>query len=308
MDPGEEVFPLVPRWRLLGTAFEAAPSARRGGGSDLAGTREYLPGDDIRSIDWRTSARLSRARERDEFIVRERYGEDAPRVVIVCDRHPSMALYADPLPWLAKPAAVASVVEIVLASTARVRGAVGYLDGGSGDRDPTWIAPTSRTGADRVRAESGRRDFAGPGDGLAAAFEHLSLFPHEAPSGTFFFVLSDYLRPVPERIWEEAFERRWDIVPVIVQDPVWEQSFPDVSSLVVPVADPANARVCTIRLSRGEVERRREQHRRRLEDLRRSFAGFGIEAVLVGTPERAAILDAFLDWAAARAAAAVSRP
>jgi uncharacterized protein (DUF58 family) len=303
MDPGEPVFPLVPRWRLLGTAFEAAPSERRGPGADIAGTREYVPGDDVRSIDWRTSARLSLARESDEFVVREHYGEDAPRVVLVYDRHPSMGLYPDHLPWLAKPAAADRVADVVLASAARVRGSVGYLDAGSGGAEPVWLAPSSRTRPDEVRAEMARRDFDGPEDGVAAAFEHLCLFPHEAPPGTFFFVLSDFLRPIPESLWEDAFERRWDVVPVILQDPVWEQSFPDVSSLVVTVSDPASGRLTPVRLGRAEVERRRLAAHERLEQLTSRFAGFGMEPVLVGAADRMAILDAFLGWAAARAAA-----
>ena len=30
----------------------------------------------------------------------------------------------------------------------------------------------------------------------------------------------------------------WDVVPVVVQDPVWERSFPDVGGVTLPLADP----------------------------------------------------------------------
>ena len=68
------------------------PAARLG--HDVAGSRPYRPGDDMDSIDWAASARLSTARGSDEFIVRERFAEEAPKVVIVCDRRPQMACFA----------------------------------------------------------------------------------------------------------------------------------------------------------------------------------------------------------------------
>ena len=58
-------------------------SVRRGRGTEVAGSRPYRPGDDIRSIDWGASARMSSARGADEFVVRERYADEGPRVVVV---------------------------------------------------------------------------------------------------------------------------------------------------------------------------------------------------------------------------------
>jgi uncharacterized protein (DUF58 family) len=72
------VFPLVPRRRLLGLTFGAIHGARRGIGADVAGSRPYQPGDDRDSIDWAATARLSSARDTDEFVVREHYADEAP--------------------------------------------------------------------------------------------------------------------------------------------------------------------------------------------------------------------------------------
>src|SRR5918994_5603345 len=91
-------FPLVQRRRVVGLSYGGMHSTRRGTGSDIASSRPYHPGDDVKAIDWAASAKLSAARGTDEFIVRERYAEEAPRVLIVCDRRPAMALY--PEPWL----------------------------------------------------------------------------------------------------------------------------------------------------------------------------------------------------------------
>src|SRR4029453_1790745 len=85
------------------------------------------------TIDWAASARLSSARERDEFIVRERFAEEAPRVVIVSDRRPEMAFFRPPLPWLDKAEAMRQTVELVIQSTSLVGGFVGYVDFAEGE-------------------------------------------------------------------------------------------------------------------------------------------------------------------------------
>ena len=46
---------------MIGLAFGAMHSARRGMGSDVAGSRPYRPGDDVDAIDWAASAKLSAA-------------------------------------------------------------------------------------------------------------------------------------------------------------------------------------------------------------------------------------------------------
>src|SRR3989440_6296171 len=102
----EVVFPLTPRRRLIGLSFGGMRSARRGLGSDVAGSRPYRPGDDVDDIDWASSARLSAARGSDEFVVREHFAEEAPRVVVVADRRPAMALYPPELPFLRKDEAL----------------------------------------------------------------------------------------------------------------------------------------------------------------------------------------------------------
>ena len=104
MDAAELTFPLVPRWRPVGSAFGRLRAARRGIGSSVAGTRPYRPGDDPSLIDWKLSARLSSLRGEADFVVREDFADEAPRLVVLADRSPSMSLYPAELPWLSKPA------------------------------------------------------------------------------------------------------------------------------------------------------------------------------------------------------------
>ena len=69
-------------------------------GIGVAGSRPYRRGDAMRGIDWAASARLSAARSEDAFIVRERFADESPGVVVISDRRPAMALCPPDLPWL----------------------------------------------------------------------------------------------------------------------------------------------------------------------------------------------------------------
>jgi uncharacterized protein (DUF58 family) len=298
------VFPLVPRHRVAGLPLGGAASLRRGHGSDVAGSRAYVAGDPISTIDWRASARLSTARGRDEFVVRERYAEEAPRVVIIADRRPSMRLYGAPFPWLSKPTAVRSVIELIVASASARNAAVAYLDyGGAQARagEPYWLAPTGRGALGQIETrDAGEPEYDAASNGLELAFEFLGRFRSELSSGTFVFVISDFLGdPVPVATWLTAAARRWEVVPVIVQDPTWEQSFPPVDSVVLPLADAATGELTEVRLSGREARLRREANTGRLAGLEAGFVSLGLSPVLVSTVEPAAIDRLFIDWAAA---------
>ncbi|MFN2470389.1 MAG: DUF58 domain-containing protein [Gaiellaceae bacterium] len=299
-------FPLVPRRRLVGLAFGAMRSARRGRGFDVAGSRPYRRGDDVRAIDWGTSARLSAARGSDQFVVRERYAEEAPRVVVVCDRRPEMALFPPGLPWLCKPEAMHRVGTLVADSTLKARGFVGYLDYACVEHpdpavrtnSPFWRPPGSQHEHWRLKEHHLRfPSFHAPRDNVERAFRHLAELRRHLPAGSFVFVLSDFLEPPPLEVWTELLELPWDVVPVLIQDPVWEASFPDVSSVVVPLADPATGRVTGVRLTRREARARREAHEERLSRMLEDFVSLDLQPVRVSTSDVDDILRAFLEWA-----------
>src|ERR671935_109890 len=96
---------------------------------------------------------------------------------------------------------------------------------------------------------------------------------------------------------------RGDDVPVVIQDPVWEQSFPDVAGVVVPLLDPRSGRLRPVRLSAREVAERREANERRLASLIGRLRDFEIEPVLVSSDEPLEILYSFLEWSDWRKAA-----
>ena len=187
-------FPLIPRRRVLGLPFGALHSARRGLGSDVAGSRPYQPGDDIDRIDWYASARLSLARGSDEFVVREHFAEEAPRVVSLVDRRPSMSIFPEGWPWLQKPEAIRGAVRLISDSAIAARGLLGYLDEGEGE--PFWHPPRSQHLLGDADLE---RPFEAPADTLVRSLHHLVAQRRDLPAGTFVFVISDFLEPPSSR-------------------------------------------------------------------------------------------------------------
>lgn len=288
-------FTFVPRRRVIGLSFGTMRSLHRGAGTDIAGSRPYRRGDSMDVIDWAASARLSTARNADEFLVRERFAEEAPKIILVCDRRPSMAHFAPPLPWLDKPAAMRQVVELVLASAGASGGFVGYLD--FADGDPHWRQPKGERKLLEIRDERlMSSEFGSPPDWLERSIAHLAERRRAASAGTFVFVLSDFIPPPSRELWLTATEHRWDIVPVVIQDPTWEQSFPDVSGLVVSLRDAATGRVSSVRLRRGEAAARRAANEERTRDLLETFRAIDVDPVVVTSSDPAEILAEFLIW------------
>lgn len=264
--PAPRPFELVPRRRFVGTPFGHRRSARRGEGDEVAGTRPYRPGDQRAHIHWPASARLSSARDTDEFVVREFYADEAPCVAVVRDRRPGMAINVGG-PWLDKQAA-ATTADRLIAASAAAENAV-LVRGGE-------------TGSEQS---------------LRLALDALLRRSSELPSGSFAFVVSDFLVPVPAGLWLHLRALHWDVVPVIVQDPVWEQSFPQVGGVVLPLADASGKRRGDLFVSRREARTRAAANERRWDALLARFRRLGFDPVAVSTGDPFAIANAFARWA-----------
>jgi len=279
-------FALVPRRRFLGVQFGRRRSSRRGIGDEVAGTRPYRPGDLIAHIHWAASAKLSEARGTDEFVVREFFAEQAPRVALIHDRRPGMAIHAPPSPWLDKRAAAETAGRLIEASTAAELGEVLSVDGAL--RHP-------------VRRGRGREEVGGtydaPDTSLTVAVEALVRESRVLPTGSFVFVVSDFLVPVPARLWLRLRALRWDVVPVIVQDPTWEQTFPAVGGVVLPVADPTSGQVQDVWVSAREARERARANEARFDELVSRFRRLGFDPVVLDTSDPREIADRFRAWA-----------
>jgi uncharacterized protein (DUF58 family) len=294
---GRQTFPFLPRHRhVVGLPFGGIAGRRLGVGTDVIGSRPYQPGDPVSSIDWYASARISAAVGRDEFVVRSRAADEAPRVVVVADRRPGMGIYDPSLPWLSKPAALAEATAVIAASAAAANSEIGSLDFGSGE--PEWLPPSTRDVAGLVVDRQRGAPFGAPA--LERAFAFLGARRTQLPPGSFVFVLSDFLDGPADEVWLTASAYGWDLIPIVIQDPVWEQSFPQVGSVVVPVRDAASTSVLPLRLTRREAAARRDANERRLADLQRSFGSLDLDWVMLVTSDPEAVDRAFGEWAEER--------
>jgi uncharacterized protein (DUF58 family) len=279
-------FALVPRRRFLGVQFGRRRSSRRGIGDEVAGTRPYRPGDLIAHIHWAASAKLSEARGTDEFVVREFFAEQAPRVALIHDRRPGMAIHAPPSPWLDKRAAADTAGRLIEASTAAELGEVLSVDGA--------LRHPGRRGRGR---EDVSRTYDAPETSLTLALDALVRESRVLPTGSFVFVVSDFLVPVPARLWLRLRALRWDVVPVIVQDPTWEQTFPAVGGVVLPVADPTSGHVQDVWVSAREARERARANEARFDELLSRFRRLGFDPVVLDTSDPREIGDRFRAWA-----------
>jgi uncharacterized protein (DUF58 family) len=283
-------FPLVPKRRLSGLPFGDLPSRRRGHGTEIIGSRPYEAGDPVSSIDWFASARLSSATGGDEFVVRDRAADEAPRVVIVLDRRPAMSLYPPPLPWLSKRDAQREAAISIAASAAVARADIAALDHAGGE--DWWLAPGRRDRPWLVAARADEAPFDAPDDSLLRSLAFLAQRRTDVPGGTFVFVLSDFLVPVPADAWLDALAHGWDLVPVVIQDPVWERSWPDAAGVGVPVAGAG-----LVGLGRRRTARLRAEHEQRYASLISELQSVGLRPIELETSDPIAVDEAFLGWA-----------
>ncbi len=292
-------FPLVPARRIVSLDVSGRTSRRRGSGGEVAGSRPYRRGDAVRLVDWRASARLSTARASDEFVVRERFAEDVIRVLLIVDRGPSMGLFPAHLPWLRKQEVVRVAGRMILASSRAVHALVGRAD--CGPEGPRVQRPVRDQALLRLLEQELAHDSAdGPARGLDTTLTQLTAFPAEVPAGTFVFLLSDFLAPPRPDLLHTALAAGWDVVPVLIQDPVWERSFPAVSGVTLPLGDPGTGAVRLVRLRPAEARERRERNEARAHALADTFLSLGADPVMLTSSDPRAVQTAFLAWARAR--------
>ena len=285
-------FPLIPRRRVLGLPFGGLHSIRRGLGSDVAGSRLYQPGDDIDKIDWHASAKLSLARGSEEFIVREHYAEEAPRVVVLCDRRPSMSIFDETWPWLRKPEAIRQAATVIGISAVAARGLLGYFD--EGDGSPYWHPP-------RSTQQLGPIDLERPFQALGGHRRARARLPRRAaprPSG-------GHVRLHPLRLPRAADARRvaararaaLGARPGDHPGPDLGAELPGRGGTVVPFADPVTGDMTLVRFTEQEVEERRETNERRLRELVRSLRALDMDPLVVSSHELRDVVFSFLSWA-----------
>ena len=90
-------------------------------------------------------------------------------------------------------------------------------------------------------------------------------------------------------------------MPVVIRDPVWEQSFPPVGGVGVPIVDPRSGRVVARAPDRAaRLRDRRDANEERQRSLLAELAALGLDPVVLGTSDPDAIDRAFIAWAELR--------
>jgi len=213
-----------------------------------------------------------------------------------------MLLSAPELPWLQKAEAARIAREIIDASVTEARGLIGSLEFATAADTVGWSPPASGGSHELEEHVVPRAPGEQPTIGVAGALEFLALHRRAVPSACFVFILSDFLAPPSLETWEDALDRGWEVVPVVIQDPVWEHSFPDIDGILVPLrASTGGTRL--VRLRRGESADRRESHEERRRLLLSGLGSLGIEPVLVSSSAIDAIFESFASWSAERQSA-----
>jgi hypothetical protein len=208
-----------------------------------------------------------------------------------------MELFPEELPWLSKPAVMREAGRLIADSAQRARGLLGYLDYAEGGAEPFWRAPHSQQDFWRTKESHLQHDaFRAGADNVTLAIHHLIDARRALPAGTFVFLLSDFIEPLDDEAWAEVLELPWDLVPVVIQDPVWEQSFPPIGGVVTPFVAADGGALQYVRLTEAEVAARRTLNIERLARLESDLLELGVDPILVSSEQPDAVQSAFLEW------------
>lgn len=246
-----------------------APSRGLDRGLEFEEVRPYAPGDDVRAIDWKVSARSGRP-----FI--KRFAPERRRLAwLLVDTGPSLSFSSQPVSKLGTVAQAASLIAMALALPPR-DDRVGLLTFGGSE----LLIPPARGrhhGLCLARALLALPPTFAPGTtNLAGAAQRLARM---ARVRSLVFVLSDFLAPEPARALR-ALARRHDVVALHVIDP-WERCLParglvrfrDASGRehIVDTGDPRYRAAYA------------DQARRRVRKRRREFAAARVSWTLMPT-------------------------
>ncbi len=247
-------------------------SVFKGRGMEFDEVREYVPGDEIRSIDWNVTARMGRP-----YV--KRYVEERELTVwLVVDLSASGAFGSHAQ---LKNEAAAELCAVVAFAATRNNDKVGLIV--YTDRVELSIAPSKgRTHVLRlIRELLGLRP-EGRGTDLAGALEFLGRVTHKRGV---VFLASDFLGSVPLRESGgkqlRVLARRHDLIAVTVGD-IRERELPDVG--LVELRDVETGECVVVDTSHARVRREYAADARRRSEERSSFLrSIGVDEVAVET-------------------------
>ena len=261
-------------------------SSVSGAGTELAQVRPYVPGDDVRQIDWNVTARTG------ETHVRVHLAERVLVTWLVLDTSPSMRFgTAD-----RRKADVAEGVAVAIGHVATRRGnRLGIVT--FGDAQPrTTPARPGRAGLLGLLRTLREEALDEPGQpiGSTSLGEALSRSGAVARQRSLVMVVSDFRGPEDWHAPLPGLAGRHDVVAIEIRDPR-EQALPDLGERWL--VDPENGR--QLRVDTGDAKVRHRFATAAAEERRalaRTFASLGIRhAVLTTEGDWLRPLAAFLE-------------
>jgi uncharacterized protein (DUF58 family) len=244
-------------------------SVFKGHGIEFAEVREYVPGDDVRTIDWNVTARLGQP-----FV--KRYVEERELTVMLLVDVSASGRFGSQARFKSEIAIeIAGLLALAATSNHDKVGLILFSD-----RIERFVPPQKgRNRALQVVHESLALTPEGVGTDLAGALDYLHRVVRRRAVT---FILSDFQARGYETTLRIA-HRRHDIVPICITDPC-ERALPAVGLLAL--ADLETGRPILIDTgSRRVRDAYRAQAEARAIERRRLFAGLGLDVVEVATDE-----------------------
>lgn len=244
-------------------------SVFRGRGVEFSEVREYVPGDDVRTIDWNVSARMGHP------FVKQFTEERELTVVLAVDASGSERFGTG---WATKMQMSAEIAALLAFSAIRNNDRVGLLL--FTDRIELFLPPRKgREHALRVLRELLALKPQGHGTRIARALEYLR---RVVTKRAVVFLISDFQDEDYERTLR-VVSRKHDLVAVAVHDPR-EQLLPDVG--LVSVVDPETGERGLMDAGSSAVRRAYAAlAARALEELRQSVRRSGVDLLELSTGE-----------------------
>lgn len=242
-------------------------SVFRGKGIEFEQVREYLPGDDVRNIDWNVTARTGHP------FIKQYIEEREMTVMILLDQSTSLDC---PTSRGTKSRVAAEICALLMLAAARNNDRVGLLT--FTERVERYIPPAKGPRhAQRLIAELLKMPQGLHGTDLAGILGYLE---RVLRCGTTLFIVSDFLSD-DFSLQLAAVARRHDVVAISLIDPA-DSSLPSVGLLQVAVAETGARRL--IDTGNARVRQAYRNHAAtRLAAIRNTFAAAGAEYLAVST-------------------------
>lgn len=245
-------------------------SVFKGRGMDFSDVREYQPGDDVRTIDWKVSARL------DELFVKQFVEERELTVILLVDASASQTFGSRAR---RKQETAAELAALLAFSAIKNNDRVGLIT--FTDRIEKYVSPKKgRKHVLRVITEILSVDPRGAGTDIELAIQHLTRIVRRR---AVVFVISDFMDDGYERAMNIA-SRRHELIPCVISDAM-EETLPNMG--LVTFEDPETGQLLTVDTTSAAV---REAYQRAMSRKRKErekmFRRMRIEPLHVRTGER----------------------